>query len=108
MLGQWDYMMNTKWTNVDYTDFKNVKRAGYRYTEFIDFDDDEYGLSSECIVGSIIPSLSLHTSNEDVGMKYCATKRIDDTLRHTHNMYFEKLTEAMIWIETYDNNNNKK
>tara|TARA_R100001369_G_scaffold47320_2_gene73709 strand:- start:562 stop:855 length:294 start_codon:yes stop_codon:yes gene_type:complete len=95
--------MKIKWSNKTYIDFKNVNRTGYVCTECSDItDDDEYGLSSERIIGTIIPSVSLNISNEGDGKKYCATRKIDDTARHTQNIYFEKLKDGMIWIEEYD------
>jgi hypothetical protein len=66
-------------------------------------EDAEYGLSSEIKVGSIIPSDSLNVSNEGEGMKYCATIKVFDDQVHTQNKYCKKLTDAMIWIEEYNN-----
>jgi len=94
--------MKIEWTQKKFTDMKNVERTSYMATQILN-EDAEYGLSSEIKVGSIIPSDSLNVSNEGEGMKYCATIKVFDDQVHTQNKYCKKLTDAMIWIEEYNN-----
>jgi|TARA_B110000003_G_scaffold251625_1_gene265528 hypothetical protein len=94
--------MKIEWKQKSFTDMKNVERTAFVATQILDVDS-EYGLCSEIIIGSIIPSEALNVSNEGEGMKYCATKKVFDDQVHTDNKYCKKLTDAMIWIEEYNN-----
>tara|TARA_R110001592_G_scaffold165428_1_gene399837 strand:- start:1082 stop:1372 length:291 start_codon:yes stop_codon:yes gene_type:complete len=94
--------MKIEWTQKKFTDMKTVERTAYIATQILN-EDAEYGLSLEIKVGSIIPSESLNVSNEGEGMKYCATRKVFDDQVHTDNKYCKKLTDAMIWIEEYNN-----
>ena len=93
--------MKIEWKQKSFTDMKNVERTAFVATQILDMDS-EYGLSSEIIIGSIIPSEALNVSNEGEGMKYCATRKVFDDQVHTDNKYCKKLTDAMIWIEEYE------
>lgn len=94
--------MKIVWTQKQFTDMKSAVRTAYVCSQIVD-EDAEYGLSSEIKIGSIIPSESLNVSNEGEGMKYCATRKVFDNQVHTQNKYCKKLTDAMIWIEEYNN-----